>query len=76
MLGLGGTLHEEAHAVAKNWNCRQHYQNREKEGADWVGNRPSWLDVNNDCSYYDSSTLNHVAHHVHDSSAHIQIFGF
>lgn len=73
---FGGRLHKEAHAVAEDRNRGQHHQNREKVGANGVSNGPVGFHVNDHSGHDDAQALDHVADHVHDGGANVEVLTF
>ena len=63
-----------AHAIFEDGHGRHQNHDREQERADRVSDCPLWLDVDDCRGDNDTDALYHIADHVDDSCANVQVF--
>ncbi len=68
---IGGSLHQKAHAIFEDGHSGNHDKDRKEESANGVSDGPIGLNIDDYGSYYDTQTLDHVAHHMDNGCTHI-----
>ena len=61
-------------AIQENGDSGKQHKEWEQERADWVSDRPFWLNLDDDGSRDYTDGLNHISQDVDDSRPDVQVF--